>query len=47
MTLSRARVDGPDGMPGRTWAGLVSGFFRGNDLVAENFAELGAQPASV
>lgn len=31
-------------MPDRMWAELVSGFFRRNELVAEHFASLGAEP---
>jgi hypothetical protein len=38
------RVDAPEGMADETWVDLVSGFFRRNELVAEHFAALGAQP---
>jgi hypothetical protein len=38
------RVDAPEGMTDEIWVELVSGFFRRNELVAEHFAALGAQP---
>ena len=38
------RVDAPDGMTDSIWSDLVSGFFRRNELVAEDFAALGAEP---
>ena len=38
------RVDAREGMTDEIWVELVSGFFRRNELVAEHFAALGAQP---
>lgn len=37
-------VDAPEGMTDEIWAERVSGFFRRNELVADHFAALGAQP---
>jgi hypothetical protein len=38
------RVDAPEGLADEIWAELVSGFYRRNELVAEHFAAIGAQP---